>query len=74
MQLFQIKAKSEFIWNYALQLAFNESKKVIINLVKDGVTTFVLIAVTCLAPDWSKEGMGFILLQKYCSCTLDKVP
>ena len=21
--------------------------------------------VTCLAPDWSKEGMGFFLLQKY---------
>ena len=69
-----IKAKSEFIWNDALQQAFNESKKVIINLVKKGVTTFDLKRVTCLAPDWSKEGMGFLLLQKYCPCTLDKAP
>ena len=30
--------------------------------------------VTCLAPDWSKEGMGFLLLQKYCMCTTDKAP
>ena len=24
--------------------------------------------VTCLATDWSKEGVGFFLLQKHCSC------
>ena len=50
-----IKAKSEFVWNDALQMAFNESKKVIINLVKEGVTTFDLKRVTCLAPDWSSN-------------------
>ena len=30
---------------------------------------------TCLATDWSKTGLGFFLLQKYCTCTdLSKAP
>ena len=69
-----IKAKSEFVWNASLQEAFLESKKVIIDLVREGVSTFDLNRVTCLAPDWSKEGMGFLLLQKYCSCEMMKAP
>ena len=30
--------------------------------------------VTCLAPDWSKEGMGFLLQQKHCQCIVEKTP
>ena len=69
-----IKSKSEFHWNATLENAFNESKNIIIQLVKEGVSTFDVNKVTCLAPDWSKQGMGFLLLQKYCSCPLTKAP
>ena len=44
------------------------------SLVKKGVTTFDINRVTCLAPDRSKEGMGFLLLQKYCMCHTEKAP
>ena len=27
-----------------------------------------------MAPDWSKQGTGFLLLQKYCDCPDDKAP
>ena len=30
--------------------------------------------MTCLAPDWSKDGMGFLLLQKHCTCPTEKAP
>ena len=45
-----------------------------VNLVQKGISTFEKDRATCLAPDWSKEGIGFLLLQKYCSCTTDKSP
>ena len=69
-----IKSKAEFQWNATLQKAFIESKNIIIQLVREGVSTFDINRVTCLAPDWSKQGMGFLLLQKYCSCPLTKAP
>ena len=34
-----------------------------------GVETFEMWRTTCLATDWCKEGVGFVLLQKYCDCT-----
>ena len=49
-------------------------KKVIVDLVKKGILTLKKNQVTCLGPDWSKEGIGFLLLQKYCICTIDKAP
>ena len=69
-----IKSKSEFVWNQTMQNAFDDSKQMIVNLVKEGVSTFDVNRVTCLAPDWSKQGMGFLLLQKYCNCSMNKAP
>ena len=69
-----IKSKSAFVWDETLQNAMDDSKRVIVELVKEGVSTFDINRMTCLAPDWSKEGMGFLLLQKYCSCPLTKAP
>ena len=69
-----LKSKAEFAWNQTLQNAFIESKMLLVQLVEKGVSTFDINRVTCLAPDWSKHGMGFLLLQKYCSCLMTKAP
>ena len=69
-----IKRDSHFIWNKSFKDAFEHSKKVIVNLVRKSISTFEKDQATCLAPDCSNEGMGFLLLQKYCSCTIDKAP
>ena len=69
-----VKKNSIFTWNENIQEAFTHSKQMIINLVKDGISAFDTNRMTCLAPDWSKDGMGFILLQKHCKCSLGKVP
>ena len=69
-----VKKDSKFIWNQTLEEAFQKSKQVIVKLVREGVSTFDTKKITCLAPDWSKEGMGFLLLQKHCTCAIEKAP
>ena len=56
------------IWTDELQEAFEKSKTVIIEAVREGIMTFEMDRTTCLATDWSKTGIGFVLLQKYCDC------
>ena len=63
-----VKRDSRFVWDQGLEVAFRHSKQVIVDLVRNGIATFKN-RIKCLAPDWSKEGMGFLLLQKHCSCT-----
>ena len=63
-----LKPGETFVWDQNLEEAFNRSKEVLLEAVKDGVKTFDLSRKTSLATDWSKQGIGFILLQKTCSC------
>ena len=63
-----LKPSSTFLWTEELQDAFDKSKKIIIDAVKEGIKTFDMSKITCLTTDWSKEGIGFFLLQKHCSC------
>ena len=60
--------KHKFTWNEQLQEAFESSKKHIVNSVAKGIETFDPERLTCLQCDWSKNGIGFLLLQKHCGC------
>ena len=68
-----LSPQNEFVWSQALNDAFERSKEVIIEAVKRGVKTFNPELKTCLATDWSKNGIGFCLLQKTCEC-IDLTP
>lgn len=57
-----------FYWDESLDEAFKQSKHDIVELVKEGVRTYDTKKQTCLTTDWSKEGIGFSLTQKHCSC------
>ena len=61
-----------FHWTDELNQLFNKSKDVIIHEIHEGVRIFDKSKPTCLATDWSKDGMGFFLLQKHCSCNTVK--
>ena len=63
-----IKPNRTFYWDANLTNIFEKSKKLLIDMVKDGVQTFDTSRKTCLQTDWSKEGIGYLLLQKYCKC------
>ena len=47
--------------------AFQQSKEIIIGVIKEGVIIFYLNCPTFIQTDWSKTGIGFFLLQKHCT-------
>jgi hypothetical protein len=66
-----LSPKQKFCWTTELDEAFHESKKAIVDAIRQGVEIFDTTRPTCLRPDWSGQGMGYFLLQKHCSCTSD---
>ena len=66
-----IQPNNKFYWDETLSDIFNKSKAELIHKVKEGVKSFQLGRRTCLQTDWSKQGIGYLLLQKHCSCTDD---
>ena len=71
-----LKPSGHRSWNWTedLRREFQEAKKEIVRRVEEGVKTFNPDKKTCLATDWSKEAIGFLLLQKYCDCGMEKAP
>ena len=61
--------RQPFYWDKTLDDLFSKSKEEIVRLIGDGVKAYDLNKPTCLATDWSKEGLGFSLTQKHCDCT-----
>ena len=55
-------------WDENLTKLFEESKQVIAKSVADGIRTYDPNMWTCLATDWSKDGIGYMLTQKHCQC------
>ena len=55
-------------WDDNLTKLFAESKQVIAQSIADGIRTYDPNRWTCLATDWSKEGIGYTLTQKHCLC------
>jgi len=68
-----LKPQQPFCWSAELDKLFEESKSVIINELETGVKIFDCTKPTCLATDWSKQGIGFWLLQKHCGCQGNKI-
>ena len=63
-----LKPSTKFVWTEELTEAFEQSKEVIIREMRDGVRLFDPSRLTCLSTDWSVDGIGFFMMQKYCEC------
>ena len=63
-----LKPSKSFQWNGELQQAFEQSKTTIVKEIHNGVEIFDKTKSTCLAMDWSKQGIGYWLFQKHCLC------
>ena len=63
-----LSPKCSFQWTPELDAAFNLSKEIIIEAICHGVEIFDPSKRTCLRPDWSRQGIGYFLLQKHCAC------
>jgi hypothetical protein len=64
-----LQKKQPFYWDDRLRERFEASKKEIVRLISAGVRAYDMKKPTCLATDWSKEGLGFSLIQKHCKCS-----
>ena len=64
-----LKPGPQFEWNSELDEIFEVSKKAIVAEIEHGVRIFDKEKPTCLATDWSKDGLGFWLFQKHCTCS-----
>ena len=63
-----LKPTNPFLWNAQTQRAFDLSKTTICQRIAEGVTIYDKSRPTCLATDWSKDGIGYWLFQKHCQC------
>ena len=63
-----VKHNQTFTWNETLDKFFADSKQIIIEKIKEGIHMFDTVKPTCLQTDWSREGIGYLLLQQHCSC------
>ena len=64
-----LKSGTKFYWDDNMSHTFEESKKVIVQNVKEGVQIFDPKRQTRIITDWSKTGTGFLMSQKYCKCS-----
>ena len=64
------KPDNKFEWTDAMEELFNKSKDIMLECMKEGVRLFDVNRPTMLSTDWSIEGIGFMLRQKYCNCPL----
>ena len=67
-------ATKSVYWDSQLEAQFRQSKEVICKLARDGLAYFECTRPTIAITDWSKEGIGFVVLQQYCSCTSTDTP
>ena len=69
-----LKKNSTWYWDETLDILFQEAKKFVLAQIQNGVRTFEVNRPTGLWTDWSKNGVGFSLLQKFCKCDLVNAP
>ena len=55
-------------WDETLQKLFEHSKNVICDVATKGFKYFNTEKRVCVMTDWSKNGIGFVLLQQACDC------
>ena len=66
-ELLQSKNKLVY-WDSVLQEVFEQSKRKIIEKAVRGLKYFNIVDRLCLQSDWSRRGIGFVLLQQTCTC------
>ena len=55
-------------------MLFEQTKSSILDSLKHDLAYFDTTKQTALVTDWSKQGIGFVVLQKHCSCTGEGPP
>lgn len=73
-ELLKKPAGKKIYWDPQLQRHFELAKDTICRLVGDGLVYYDRSRPTAFVTDWSREGLGFVILQQYCSCVSADTP
>lgn len=73
-ELLKKPVSKKIYWDLQLQRCFELAKDTICRLVGDGLVYYDQTRPTAIVTDWSKEGLGFVILQQYCSCVSADTP
>lgn len=57
-----------------LDQLFHQSKQLLISKLEEGINTFDTKQQTYLQTDWNKNGIRYLLFQKYCNCSDENTP
>ena len=72
--LLKKQAGKHVYWDDQLKEKFQLAQDAICQLAKDGLVYYDKTRPTVAITDWSKEGLGFVILQQYCSCSSTEYP
>lgn len=61
-------------WDECLLKKFTQVKEVICQLAKQGLAYYDKTRPTIAITDWCKDGIGFVVMQQYCSCSPANAP
>ena len=67
-----LSPKKKFEWTKELNESFIEVKGKLVEQAKSGVQKFEMDKWTVLETDYSKDGLGYCLKQKFCKCAMEK--
>ena len=63
-----IRSNNKFIWTPELDKLFTDTKSILILMLQQEINSFDTTWHTCIQCDWSKDGIGYVVLQQYCQC------
>ena len=61
-------------WDSELKAKFEETKLAICEIAEKELAYYDTRRETAVITDWSKQGIGYVILQKHCTCTGDINP
>lgn len=73
-ELLKKSQKKQVYWDDHLKMKFHQAQEAICQLAKDGLVYYDKTRPTVAITDWSKEGLGFVILQQRCSCSSIEYP
>ena len=67
-------ASKKVYWDQNLQRIFIQTTEAICKMAAEGLAYFDQSRPTAVVTDWSRTGIGFVILQQHCTCTSEQVP
>ena len=65
-----LKEGTDWVWTDEQEVLFVETKHIMASRIEEGVKIFDPYKITLLLTDWCKHGVGYVLAQKHCKCSL----